>query len=199
MTQNIDNLESKTGLDMDKRVVQCHGANIGAHCSVCGKKKERSILDQHFKDKNVMRCQEKVDDDQICNGPVKPEITFFGEPLPKKYFWGCDRMRNRDVWDEKVPPAPLFEDGGCDLVIIMGTSMAVMPFSLTIMETKRTTPKVLINMHNTRDEGYDFDDLYNNPERLFIQGKCDQVVRKLVDDIGWTQEYDRILKNAGKM
>jgi NAD-dependent deacetylase sirtuin 2 len=36
MTQNIDNLEEKTGIDMDK-VVQCHGANRGAHCAKCKK------------------------------------------------------------------------------------------------------------------------------------------------------------------
>lgn len=39
MTQNIDNLESKTGIDME-RVVQAHGANVGALCSKCGDKKE---------------------------------------------------------------------------------------------------------------------------------------------------------------
>lgn len=32
MTQNIDNLEEKTEIDMEK-VLQCHGANRGAHCS----------------------------------------------------------------------------------------------------------------------------------------------------------------------
>ena len=36
MTQNIDNLEEKTGMDMGA-VVQCHGANRGAACSVCKK------------------------------------------------------------------------------------------------------------------------------------------------------------------
>jgi len=35
MTQNIDNLEAKAGLDMKNKVVQAHGANIGAYCSVC--------------------------------------------------------------------------------------------------------------------------------------------------------------------
>jgi len=34
MTQNIDNLEEKTGIDMDK-VLQAHGANRGAHCAKC--------------------------------------------------------------------------------------------------------------------------------------------------------------------
>ena len=35
MTQNIDNLEEKVGLDMEKRVVQAHGANRGATCAKC--------------------------------------------------------------------------------------------------------------------------------------------------------------------
>jgi NAD-dependent SIR2 family protein deacetylase len=37
-TQNIDNLEVKTGIDM-KKIIQAHGANRGAHCSVCKKEK----------------------------------------------------------------------------------------------------------------------------------------------------------------
>ena len=36
-TQNIDNLEEKTGIDMEK-VVQAHGANRGAKCAKCGLK-----------------------------------------------------------------------------------------------------------------------------------------------------------------
>ena len=35
MTQNIDNLEEKAGLDLELRVVQCHGVNRGAHCAKC--------------------------------------------------------------------------------------------------------------------------------------------------------------------
>ena len=46
--------------------------------------------------------------------------------------------------------------------------------------------RCLINLYNTRDNAYDFEDLYNNPERLFLQGKCDDVVREIVDDVGWT-------------
>jgi NAD-dependent SIR2 family protein deacetylase len=36
MTQNIDNLEAKTAIDMSK-VLQCHGANRGALCAKCKK------------------------------------------------------------------------------------------------------------------------------------------------------------------
>jgi len=43
MTQNIDNLEEKTGIDM-KKVIQCHGANRGAHCAKCKKDQDMSKL-----------------------------------------------------------------------------------------------------------------------------------------------------------
>ena len=35
MTQNIDNLEAKAGLNMENKVVQAHGANHGATCAKC--------------------------------------------------------------------------------------------------------------------------------------------------------------------
>ena len=43
MTQNIDNLEEKTGMDM-AGVVQCHGANRGASCSGCRKVHDKEEL-----------------------------------------------------------------------------------------------------------------------------------------------------------
>ena len=43
LTQNIDNLESKTGIDMEY-VFQCHGANKGAYCAKCGKSADAEEL-----------------------------------------------------------------------------------------------------------------------------------------------------------
>ena len=31
---------------------------------------------------------------EICNGPIKPDIVFFGEGLPKKFEWGWIRISN---------------------------------------------------------------------------------------------------------
>ena len=52
---------------------------------------------------------------------------------------------------------------------------------------------MLINLNNTAVEGYDFEDLYNNPERLFLQGYCDEVIQKLVDDVGWSKEFKKLI------
>jgi len=62
------------------------------------------------------------------------------------------------------------------------------------MKPKKEVPKVLINLENTAKEGYDFDDLYNYPERLFLPGYCDDTIKKLVKDIGWEKDFDKLLK-----
>lgn len=40
LTQNIDNLESKADFSPDQ-IIQAHGANTGAVCSVCGEEQDR--------------------------------------------------------------------------------------------------------------------------------------------------------------
>jgi NAD-dependent SIR2 family protein deacetylase len=57
MTQNIDNLEEKAGLDMERRVVQAHGANKGAHCSVCKRDQDFIEYEKHYKSGKIMYCQ----------------------------------------------------------------------------------------------------------------------------------------------
>lgn len=47
MTQNIDNLEGKAGMRPEK-LVQAHGANIGARCARCKKDYDRDTLDQYI-------------------------------------------------------------------------------------------------------------------------------------------------------
>lgn len=68
----------------------------------------------------------------LCNGPVKPRIVFFGEKLNERFHWGWDRIRNKEFWSKEENPPDLFEDGGCDLMIVIGTALAVYPFSATL-------------------------------------------------------------------
>jgi len=55
LTQNIDNLEEKTGMDMSF-VVQAHGANRGAHCAKCKKDHDMAKLQEAIKTQEVMFC-----------------------------------------------------------------------------------------------------------------------------------------------
>jgi NAD-dependent SIR2 family protein deacetylase len=47
--------------------------------------------------------------DEQCKGPVKPNIVFFGEQLPKEFFKAID-------------PKNLSQ---ADLLLVMGTALAV--------------------------------------------------------------------------
>lgn len=170
LTQNIDNLEEKTGIEMDKYVVQAHGANRGAYCPGCSKKHDKEELQQCFREDRIMRCSR-------CEGPVKPDIVFFGEQLPRSFH---------DAYDESKK---------CDLLIVLGTALAVGPFNSVVDQIPSTVPKVLINMHNTKEHGYDFVD---KPNRLFLEGKCDESILKLVKDCKWQDEFREVLPECHK-
>jgi NAD-dependent SIR2 family protein deacetylase len=133
----------------------------------------------------------------VCNAPVKPNITFFGEAMPQKFHWAHDMIRNKpdNYWklSEEEKKKPLFENGGCDLMIVAGTALAVHPFSATLLQTEKNTPKVLINMENLRHNGADFEDLYNFPERLYLGGKCDETIWKIAKDVGWHEDLKALV------
>ena len=82
-----------------------------------------------------MRC-----DKPNCNSPIKPDITFFGEALPQSFSDACFTLKDN-----------------VDLLLIMGTALAVSPFNVLPQMAKHNVPKVLFNMENTnKTGGYDF-------------------------------------------
>jgi len=51
--------------------------------------------------------------------------------------------------DSKEPDAELkYSDGGCDLMIVIGTALAVGPFNQSVNKIKDRTPCVLFNMED---------------------------------------------------
>jgi len=62
-----------------------------------------------------------------CGQYVKPDIVFFGEQLPAKFF-----------------AAPQIIEQ-CDLAIIIGTSLKVMPFAYLAQMIPNNVPVLLIN------------------------------------------------------
>jgi len=49
-----------------------------------------------------------------CGGPVKPDIVFFGENLPHKFL--------------EILPTLARKKDACDLLLVIGTALAVNPF-----------------------------------------------------------------------
>lgn len=71
---------------------------------------------------------DKVPICQACNiGVIKPDVVLFGEDLPERF---------------KELLEPDFNE--CDLLIVMGTSLQVQPFSSLIQRVKQTTPRLLV-------------------------------------------------------
>lgn len=145
----------------------------------------------------MVEVEDEIDDDKKeeskvakekkkCDGPVKPNVVFFGEKMNPKFFWGWERITNLDINNHQPGKGgPKWDDGGCDLMITIGTGLAVFPFCATVNQPERGTPNVLINLQNCESEGFDFEDIYERPERLFLQGYCDDVIKKIAKDVGW--------------
>merc|ERR1712048_1156174 len=79
----------------------------------------------------------------------KPDIVFFGEPLPKRFAM---------LFKAELPEAAL--------LIVMGSSLQVEPFASTINQVSPLCPRLLINreivgMRQRSGEGFRFD-AYDN-------------------------------------
>ena len=77
-SHDFSNLESKTGLDTNKKARFAYGLNKGAVCSKCAKRADESELRKCIKNGQVLSCQD-------CGGPIKPEIKFIGEELTNNF------------------------------------------------------------------------------------------------------------------
>ncbi|XP_074387938.1 NAD-dependent protein deacetylase sirtuin-2 isoform X2 [Zonotrichia albicollis] len=125
-TQNIDTLERVAGLDPEL-LVEAHGTFFTSHClrASCRQSYSLAWMRERIFSSLVPKCEK-------CQGLVKPDIVFFGENLPSRFF------------------ALLESDfGKVDLLIIMGTSLQVQPFASLISRVPTNTPRLLINKEKT--------------------------------------------------
>lgn len=74
------------------------------------------------------------------------------------------------------------------LVIVMGTSLQVQPFS-TLPTLAENCPRLLINLNAVGDFGTRSDDV------LFLS-ECDLAVRKLCELLGWTRDLERLIEET---
>ena len=56
-------------------------------------------------------------------------------------------------------------------------------------------PQVLMHLENTKKAaGIDFHDAPDHPNRIFLKGKCDEIVTQLAKDCGWDTEFKAMIK-----
>lgn len=77
-TQNIDTLERAAGLP-GNRLVEAHGSFASSRCINCKEPVDSDWVKAHIDDRMIPKCE-------LCTGLIKPDITFFGESLPERFF-----------------------------------------------------------------------------------------------------------------
>ncbi|KAI7900635.1 DHS-like NAD/FAD-binding domain-containing protein [Cokeromyces recurvatus] len=171
-TQNIDTLERMTGLD-PTYIIEAHGSFATASCVECKRRADPEMVKKAALKGQVPRC---IDCDQL----VKPDITFFGENLPKRFFHHLQDFER------------------ADLLIILGTSLQVQPFASLIEEVPEHVPRLLINkelagVHSkSRTSGFDFEWKNGLNRDVAYLGSCDDGVKKLAELLGWEKELERL-------
>ncbi|XP_059930861.1 NAD-dependent protein deacetylase sirtuin-2 [Gadus macrocephalus] len=181
-SQNIDTLERVAGLEGDD-LIEAHGTFFTSHCVSFSCRKEY----------NLEWMKEKIFSDDIpkcdkCSSLVKPDIVFFGESLPVRFFTSMK-----------------MDFPQCDLLIIMGTSLQVQPFAGLVGRVSKSCPRLLINMEKAGQAdpffgvldfggGMDFDSEKAYRDVAHIS-TCDEGCLALADLLGWKGELEELVNS----
>ncbi|CAH1261878.1 SIRT2 [Branchiostoma lanceolatum] len=178
-TQNIDTLERVAGVSAGA-MIEAHGTFYTAHClGECRKEFTQEWVKEKVFNDEIPRCPD-------CDGVVKPDIVFFGEAMPAKFF-----------------PSVLADFPRCDLLIVMGTSLQVQPFASLVDRVPETCPRLLINREKCGQVdpimrmlgfggGMEFDS-ENNYRDVAWLGDCDDGCKALAELLGWKEELEELV------
>jgi NAD-dependent deacetylase len=124
ITQNIDGLHTRAG---SENVLEIHGTFNTLTCVGCFTRHESADLLQPFLlDGEIPHCPQ-------CGKILKPDVILFEEQLPVK-TWLKAQEAVRD----------------CDLMIVAGTSLEVMPSAgLPMRAVEKGAPLIIINQTET--------------------------------------------------
>ncbi|BHF67759.1 NAD-dependent protein deacetylase sirtuin-2 [Sparganum proliferum] len=188
-TQNVDTLERISGLPAEK-IVEAHGSFYTGHCRKC-----RRLYDFEFMKDEIMAKRVPMCTEGNCSGVVKPDVVFFGESLPSEFTQAVNKDFKK-----------------CDLLIIMGTSLTVLPFCGLVNCTKSGVPRLYINREYSEGSNSGFLSFVmtwmvarfkrkplrwgkpGNKTDVFVQKDADTAVLMLAELLGWKEELLKIQK-----
>jgi len=146
ITQNIDFLHQRAG---SKEVLELHGTLNKATCLKCDKKYDWQDLVPIIKAGNVPEC------DNCKSNKIKPDIVFFGERLPEGPL--------NQAWEAAERS---------DLMIVIGSSLAVYPVASLPSVAKENGGKLIYINADSGQQDYLFD--------LIIKGKAGEILPKML-------------------
>lgn len=163
-TQNIDGLEKLCGIP-DEKLVEAHGSFATASCHLCYTPYPAEEAKVAIMNDNIPTCS-------FCAATVKPDVVFFGEDLPQKYF-----LHTKDF-----PKA--------DLLIIMGTSLKIEPFASLVNTVRSNVPRLLLNRHAVGP----FESVPLQRGDHMELGDLADSVRRFAEVLGWNGEIEELMK-----
>ena len=151
ITQNIDGLHQRSGIQEDK-IIEIHGNAIEAKCLNCEKKAK--ILDFHAAIKTNNPLPKCIN----CNGVVKVATISFGQPMNEN-----DMLKATKISSE------------CELMIVMGSSLSVMPAGqIPNLAIQSGAKLVILNREET---------IYDAMADIVINDELKNICGKLIDKI----------------
>lgn len=126
VTQNIDNLHQQAG-SPPERVYELHGNMGHVRCLACGR---RFALQEVFDPRGDAQASPSCG---RCGGLLKPDVVFFGEALPEATLQGAMEAAQ-----------------GCDLMIVVGSSLVVYPAAnLPALAKESGARLIIVNLSPT--------------------------------------------------
>ena len=145
ITQNVDNLHQRAG---SKNVIEYHGNNERFYCLEC--QARYSLKDFSLKEMPP-RCR--------CGGIIRPDVVFFGEPIPLKALISAEA-----------------EARSCELMLVVGTSAIVYPAANLPYLAKAAGAKVVeVNLEETPLTGYISD--------YILKGSAGEILPIIVEEV----------------
>ncbi len=156
ITQNVDGLHQAAGAS---GVIELHGGLDRVVCLECGAVISRAALDQTLTaanpdftaraqqinpDGDVDLAEDELDGFvmvacEVCGGgPLKPDVVFFGETVPRPRVAECFALLD-----------------GAKALLVLGSSLKVMSgFRFVLQARKNGTPVAIVNQGETRGDTY---------------------------------------------
>ncbi|HDD52586.1 MAG TPA: NAD-dependent deacylase [Thermosulfidibacter takaii] len=144
VTQNVDGLHQKAG---SRRVIEFHGNGETLICLSCGK--EYPVKEMALETLPPL-CPS-------CQGVLKPQVVFFGEPIPPQALEEAFR-----------------EADECDVMLVVGTSAQVYPAADLPRRVAWSRGSIIeVNLEETH--------LTQDMTHIFLQGSAASILPRLVE------------------
>lgn len=148
ITQNIDGLHQLAG---SRRVIELHGNLKHAKCIECGRRVALKDAIMAARTQGLPICPH-------CSGVLKPDVVFFGEPLPEKAVNSAFDLARRS-----------------DVILVAGSSLYVTPARYIPEMVKARGGKVIV---------VNLGDIYPGVEPdLYIRAPVEEILPLICEEI----------------